>query len=164
MRANELEGRLQEVSSNMLVDFMQRVKEWGGQTFPPPPSPHPDAKLSCFPHSTGNNAASAETVRSLVRENVPEGPAREPLQIAALKWVEAHPAAAIGIGLAVCAPASNCSLQLIPKSHLHHLCCVPYYSCKPPSPLDKECLVQETYTTHLVSPVNQQKLTVSFPT
>mmetsp|Transcript_6277 Transcript_6277/g.15182 ORF Transcript_6277/g.15182 Transcript_6277/m.15182 type:complete len:274 (-) Transcript_6277:460-1281(-) len=69
-----------EVSSSMLIDFMQRVKEWGG-----------------------NDVASAESVRALVRGSVPEGPAKEPLQITALKWVEAHPAAAIGIGLTVSA-------------------------------------------------------------
>jgi len=69
-----------EVSSGMLVDFMQRVKDWGG-----------------------DDSASADTVAALVRESVPAGPARDSLQITALKWVEAHPGAAIGIGLAVSA-------------------------------------------------------------
>ena len=40
-------------------------------------------------------------VQALVHDNVPEGPARQPLQIAVLRWVEEHPAAALGIGIAV---------------------------------------------------------------
>jgi len=78
--AHGLPWKEDEVSSGMLVDFMQRVKDWGG-----------------------DDVASEDAVRALVRRSVPDGPAQEPLRIAALKWIEAHPGTAIGIGLAVSA-------------------------------------------------------------
>jgi len=76
--AHGVPWRDDDVSSSMLADFMLRVKEWGG-----------------------HDAESIDQVKALVHNNVPKGPAQDTLRISVLRWAEEHPAAALGIGVAI---------------------------------------------------------------